>query len=124
MESTEQLQQRMTELEEKVRRGVQGPRGPAGDIIAATNNAREATREELASALNSLHGLEEQIVSRTRAIIDQAAGAQRKHNENFKAHVEDELAAIILKILHEYHLLDGDNSPTLAADTTALSNRK
>jgi hypothetical protein len=112
---SESVEQRLAALEALVKKGVQGPRGPSGDIIAAVNNAREATQQDLANTLQksaALHqaveSLNSRLESRIREVTDQMAATLRQRNDDFKANIEDEVAAIILRILKEYWVLDSE----------------
>jgi hypothetical protein len=114
------VEQRLTALEAafaevKKQKGIQGPRGPAGDIVAAINNAREATQQDLANTLKksaalhqAIESLNERLESRIREVTDQMAATLRQRNDDFKTHIEDEVAAITLRILKEYWVLDSE----------------
>jgi hypothetical protein len=119
MSTIEQLEERMDALEEKVRKGVQGPRGPAGDVNAAVNNARETMKEELASTLRraeALHRAVESthagVESRIRNVSERTVNAMRQRHDDFKTAIEDQVAEITLKILREYWVL-GENNEVL-----------
>ncbi|MGB2668391.1 MAG: hypothetical protein WAK48_30675 [Candidatus Acidiferrum sp.] len=117
----DELKQRIEELES--RKPLQGPRGPAGPIDAAVRNAEEVSRKNTVDAIsqhdkrvNELHQRIAKAVAEVQKLVADATAEFEKTvvetKRNFYEGVENEIAAKILGILQEYHLLDENHTPS------------
>jgi DNA repair exonuclease SbcCD ATPase subunit len=116
-QSVEKLEARIAALEEAFERvqklkGIPGPRGAAGPIDAASRNAENA----VANAENRVQRRAEERYAQFASDVK----ALRDELREFKAQtLKDALDSHVIPVLQDYHLLDSNTSPTLAADVTA-----
>jgi len=113
----EEIQKRLDALEA---RRIAGPRGPAGDIQAAVDNAERVAKAIVIERLDS-------YVQRTEAITRRVQQQVNSANENIRGEfqiivksaavkalrdaLENEVAALVLKILVEYQVADIAGDP-------------
>jgi hypothetical protein len=116
-QSVEKLEARIAALEEAFERvqklkGIPGPRGAAGPIEAASRNAE-----------NAVVGAENRFQARVESKYADFVAEVRALRAEFQSFKDDTLKnaldAHVVSILQDYHLLDSNASPTLAADVTA-----
>ena len=100
------LETKLAALEKKIedKKFAVGARGPAGDITAAVSNAEQVAKGIVAGVKASTF---DHAVERLNA----AEAKVKSTIEEKCAALEDEVAAIVLKILHEYHVIDEKNVP-------------
>jgi hypothetical protein len=113
----EQIQKRLDALEA---RRIAGPRGPAGDITAAVDNAEKAAKAIVIERLDSYVQRTEAIAARVRQQVDSANGSIRGEFQNIvnsaavkalRDALENEVALLVLKILVEYQVADIAGDP-------------
>ena len=105
--------------EVKKLKGVPGPRGPAGDILAAVTNATKAVNQMTFDAesrvgakadASSARFVGEVSKLRQEAAMLRAEGCQlRKHLNDV---IQNTVDANVVKTLQDYLLLDANNVPT------------
>ena len=89
-------------------RGIPGPTGPAGDITAAVNNARDVA-EQVASVTAKkavVYPFQSEV-----AKLRQEFEALRAHLLEFTEQIENSIAVHTVKILQDYKLLDANCLP-------------
>jgi hypothetical protein len=113
-----EIQKRVEVLE--ARKPTVGPRGPAGDISAAVGNAEAAAKAVVIDRLDESVKRTEAIADRVQQQLDEASKNIRAEFQNTvgsAAHqalrdvLENEVAAIVLKILVEYQVADIAGDP-------------
>jgi len=113
----EEVQKRLDALEA---RRTPGPRGPAGDIQAAVDNAERMAKAIVIERLDLYVQRTEAIAARVRQQVDSANGSIRSEFQNIVKSaavkalhdaLENEVAAVVLKILVEYQVADIAGDP-------------
>jgi hypothetical protein len=113
-----EIQKRVEALE--ARPPVPGPRGPAGDITAAVGNAERAAQTVIIGRLDSYVQRNEEIATRIQQRVNSANENIRNHFETIVRNaaieelrkvLENEVAALVLKILVEYQVADIAGDP-------------
>ena len=113
----EEIQKRLDALEA---RRIAGPRGPAGDIQAAVDNAERAAKAIVIERLDSYVQRTEAVAARVRQRVDSANGSIRSEFQNLVKSaavkalpdaLENEVAAFVLKLLVEYQVADIAGDP-------------
>jgi hypothetical protein len=113
----EEIQKRLDTLEA---RRTPGPRGPAGDIQAAVDNAEKAAKAIVIERLDTYVQRTEAIAARVRQQVDSANGSIRSEFQNIvksaavkalRDALENEVAALVLKLLVEYQVADIAGDP-------------
>ena len=113
----EEIEKRLEALEA---RRIPGPRGPAGDIQAALDNAEKAAKAIVIERLDSYVQRTEAITARVRQQVDSANGSIRSEFQNIvnsaavkalRGALENEVAALVLEILVEYQAADIAGDP-------------
>jgi hypothetical protein len=113
----EEIQKRLDALEA---RRTPGPRGPAGDITAAVDNAEKAAKAIIIERLDSYVQRTETIARRVQQQVDSASTNIRSEFQNIvnsaatralRDALENEVAALVLKILVEYQVADIAGDP-------------
>jgi hypothetical protein len=113
----EEIQKRLDALEA---RRTPGPRGPAGDITAAVVNAEKAAKAIVMERLDSYVQRTETIARRVQQQVDRASGSIRSEFQKIvksaavnalRDALENEVAALVLKILVEYQVADIAGDP-------------
>jgi hypothetical protein len=113
----EEIQKRLDHLEA---RRIAGPRGPAGDIQAAVDNAERVAKAIVIERLDSYVQRTEAIAARVRQQVDSANGSIRSEFQNIvksaavkalRDALENEVAALVLKLLVEYQVADIAGDP-------------
>jgi len=116
------VKERLTALENrKPEAGPRGERGPAGNIDAAVSNAEQTARQIVGEALDEIKKTLTELKNASRLdAINSAiqangqrnAAALKSHDEKISQHLadlqrnlEDEVAAIVVKLFEEYGLL-------------------
>ncbi|MGB7728618.1 MAG: hypothetical protein WBL50_11330 [Candidatus Acidiferrum sp.] len=115
------LTQRVEELEN--RKPIPGPQGKPGNIAAAVANAEQAATKIAQEAevryKESIRDLTDQVLVLQKKIGDAEVRWERevqRVRDSFRSGLANEVAAQILGLLQEYHLLDENNEPTLYAN--------
>jgi hypothetical protein len=99
---------------------IVGPRGPAGDIQAAVDNAEKVAKAIVIERLDSYVQRHEAIAARVRQQVESANGSIRSEFQNIvnsaavkalRDALENEVAALVLKILVEYQVADIAGDP-------------
>jgi hypothetical protein len=130
---TPTLDQRIDALEREFKtvrdlKGIPGVRGPAGSIDAAataaanaaTNAVTERFREYTRDWDARLDALRTELLDLRQELREQMRNLRQEFVLQFGEAVKNEVAASIVGLLVEYHLLDRETcAPTLAADVTA-----
>ena len=113
-----EIQKRVEVLE--ARPPVPGPRGPAGDISAAVGNAERAAQNVVIDRLDDYVKRTEAIAARVQQQVNSAREGVRNEFKNtvnsaatkaLRDSLENEVAAIVLKILVEYQVADIAGDP-------------
>jgi hypothetical protein len=112
-------------------RRTPGPRGPAGDIQAAVDNAEKAAKAIVIERLDSYVQRTEAIAARVRQQVDSANGSIRSEFQNIvnsaavkalRGALENEVAALVLKILVEYQVADIAGTQSKSTEHQARSS--
>jgi len=113
----EEVQKRLDALEA---RRTPGPRGPAGDIQAAVDNAERMAKAIVIERLDLYVQRTEAIAARVRQQVDSANGSISSEFQNIvksaavkalRDALENEVAALVLKLLVEYQVADIAGDP-------------
>jgi DNA-binding transcriptional MerR regulator len=113
----EEIQKRLDALEA---RRTPGPRGPAGDITAAVDNAEKAAKAIVIERLDSYVQRTETIARRVQQQVDSANQNIRNEFQGIvksaavkalRDALENEVALLVLKILVEYQVADIAGDP-------------
>ena len=118
------IEERLRNLEQafeevKKLKGVPGPRGPAGDILAAVTNATKAANQVMADAESRVGAKADASYARfvdEVSKLRQEATKLRAEADQLRKHLNDVIQntvdANVVKTLQDYLLLDANNVPT------------
>lgn len=119
-ETVSRLEDRIRDLENKEPvPGPVGPQGKPGNISAAIENAEKAAREIVREAdvrnQKRIAELTEQVREFQQIVLDQEARFEKAVQtlaRDFREGLDNNVAASILGLLQEYHVLDDQNQPS------------
>jgi signal transduction protein with GAF and PtsI domain len=108
--TVEQLQKRIATLEaslEEIKKlkGIPGPRGPAGDIAAAVQNATRVNVHAVAVA-------ESRVREAAHAKFEAMREEIRQFKQDLNERLQNAVDAHTVQLLRDYHLLNEKHEPT------------
>ena len=111
------LEQRIAALEarlEEIKKGVTGPRGPAGDINAAVLNAKIAVND----AESRVQARADATYARFAADLATVRNEIRQLKQYLDDGIKNAVDSATVEVLHAYHLLDENNAPAHWTNST------
>jgi len=111
--SDQTIEQRIAAVEagfEEVKKlkGVPGPRGPAGPIDAAVENAKRA----VADAEDRVQARADATYAKFAADVKALREEVKRLEQYLDERIQNVVDNAVVQVLRDYHLLDSNNAPT------------